>query len=188
MGKSKLINIPNQLTLLRIICIPFFIASVLYFEAGRVYMRYIPFMVFSLAIITDALDGFFARILDQKTTLGTWLDPIADKMLLIVAFVLLGTINIPELKIPIWLMLIVLTRDFLIISGSLFIHMIKGALFVKPSVFGKITTFLQMITIFTRLLRVPYFVNTLWAITALFTVISGIDYTLKGLKQVHEKN
>ena len=180
------LNIPNQLTLLRVICVPFFIVSVLYLETGQDYLRYVPAIIFCIAVVTDGLDGFFARILDQKTKLGTWLDPIADKMLLVSAFVLLGLTKIPFLKLPIWLWVTVLSRDFIILLGVVIIHMLKGKIHVAPTFLGKITTVLQMLVIVTRLLGFSYHVDILWIAAAIFTAITCMDYIFKGIKQVNE--
>ncbi len=180
------LNLANQITLLRFLCIPVFAASVLYLEAGRLYLKYAPLCIFFIAVVSDALDGFAARILDQKTKLGTWLDPIADKLLLVTSFILLGFINgVSALKIPIWLIIIVLSRDCVIVLGSIFIHMLKGSLFVAPSFIGKITTFFQMLVILTALLKVPVGMDYLWALTAGLTLISGLDYFLKGVRQLN---
>ncbi len=180
------LNLANKITLLRILCIPLFIAATLYLEAGRTYMRPVQVIIFFVAVISDALDGFIARIYNQQTQLGTWLDPIADKLLLITSFILLASLDgLPHLKLLIWLVVIVLSRDILIVCGCLLIHMIKGKLNVHPSASGKITTFLQMMTIVTRLVGFPYFLDTLWALTAIFTLLSGFGYLIQALRQLH---
>jgi len=136
-----ILNLANQVTLLRILCIPIFVTSMLYLEAGRIYLRYVPLIVFFIAVISDALDGFIARMFNQKTQLGKWLDPIADKLLLVSAFILLASLNsLSEFKLPIWLVVIVLSRDIILILGSAIIHMLKGQLVFAPSYLGKITT------------------------------------------------
>jgi len=185
---TGVLNIANLITFMRLLCVPFFITSVLYLEAGRLYLHYVPLAIFAVAIVSDALDGFLARVLNQRTKLGAWLDPLADKLLLISSFVLFGAIsNMPQLKLPIWLVALVISRDIIIVLGAVFVHMFKGVVHLAPSYLGKITTFFQMMVILARLADINYFKNELWAVAAFFTLASGLDYILKGLKQLNVK-
>jgi len=176
-------NLANKISIARIILIPFFIASVVYSRMD------IALILFIAAIISDGADGLIARALKQKTELGTILDPMADKLLLISAYICLTIVNsIPaHLKLPPYVPIIVISRDALIILGSVTIYLIKGNLKVSPSVVGKITTFFQMITVVSILIKFDYsFI--VWNITALLTIISGIDYMVKGSRLLSENH
>ena len=168
-------NLANKISIARIILIPFFITAVVYSRMD------IAFVFFALAIISDGIDGFIARSLRQKTELGTILDPMADKLLLISAYICLSLVNtIPaSLKLPAYVPIIVISRDAIIVLGSVTIHIITGKLTVSPSPVGKVTTFFQMITIAGILLGFKYS-YMLWNATAVLTIMSGIDYVVKG--------
>ncbi len=176
-------NLANRISVARIILIPFFIAAIVYSRMD------IALVLFILAIISDGADGLIARALKQKTELGTILDPMADKLLLISAYICLSLANnIPaHLKLPAYVPIIVISRDALIVLGSVTIYFIKGNLKISPSVSGKITTFFQMITIVSILVKFEQsFI--IWNITVLLTVISGIDYVLKGSRLLNENH
>jgi len=177
------VNLANKISIARIILIPFFIAAVVY---SRMDLALIFFM---LAIISDGVDGFIARALNQKTRLGTMLDPIADKMLLISAYICLSIVsNIPQhLRLPPYVPIIVISRDAIIVLGSVIVYVIKGDIKVSPSIIGKITTFFQMITIVCILVRFE-FSNIVWNFTVFMTIASGIDYVLKGSKLLGENH
>lgn len=176
-------NLANKISIARIILIPFFIAAIIYSRMD------IALTLFILAIISDGADGLIARALKQKTELGTILDPMADKLLLISAYICLTIVNsIPaHLKLPPYVPIIVISRDALIVLGSVTIYIIKGELKITPSIFGKVTTFFQMITIVSIIVRFQYSFM-IWNITVLFTVISGIDYLIKGSRLLNENH
>ena len=128
-------NLANRISVLRILLIPFFIACILYYGEGREYLRFVALGIFLLATISDAVDGGIARLKHQVTELGMVLDPIADKLLIISAFIALSVIKIvPEsLRIPPWAVLTIISRDIVIVLGSVVIYFIKGELKIKPS-------------------------------------------------------
>lgn len=176
-------NLANKISIARIILIPFFIAAIVYSRME------IALVLFILAVISDGADGLIARALKQKTELGTILDPMADKLLLISAYICLTVVNsIPaHLKLPPYVPIIVISRDVIIVLGSVTIYFIKGSLKISPSIAGKITTFFQMITIVSILVKFEYsFI--IWNIAVLLTVISGIDYIIKGSRLLSENN
>ena len=177
------VNLANKISIARIILIPFFIASIVY---NRIE---IALALFILAVISDGVDGFIARSLDQKTKLGTILDPLADKMLLLSAYICLSIASsIPSsLRLPPYVPIIVISRDAIIVLGSIMIHIITGDLKVAPSAWGKITTFFQMMTIVSVLTKFnyPYIV---WNVTAALTVVSGIGYVMKGSRILSENH
>ena len=176
-------NLANKISIARIISIPFFITAVVYSRMD------LALLVFILAVISDGVDGFVARTLKQKTQLGTILDPIADKMLLVSAYICLSVAgNIPgHLRLPPYVPIIIISRDAIIVLGSVMVYLLKGDIKVSPSVLGKVTTFFQMITIVCILVRFEHSL-LVWNIAVVLTVISGIDYVIKGSKVLGESS
>ena len=177
------INIPNTLTLIRILLTPVFaICLIRHLFDGALF-------VFVVAAITDGLDGLVARLFKRKTTLGAYLDPAADKLLLITAFVTLAI----QRMIPGWLSVIVITRDILIILGVALLNIMDRSIEIKPSVLSKITTVAQLTTVCSVL--VAHQVNTIaqiewflfWS-TASVTTASGFHYIYRGLNILQENN
>ena len=172
------INIPNLLTLLRILITPLF---VIFLIKGQYRLA---LLVFVLAAISDGLDGFFARWFDQKTELGAHLDPIADKLLLISAFVVLAVQRI----IPSWLAVVVLSRDILIIMGLAILHYLHIGIAIKPSMISKCTTVAQLATAFMVMALLsfeivavrPMLAYFFW-LTTVLTTASGLHYMVLGI-------
>ncbi len=137
----------NQLTLLRMLLIPGFVILVVYGYLGW------ALLVFAFAGLTDGLDGLIARRAGQKTTLGAWLDPMADKLLLVSTFVVL---TVPGLglanRLPIWLTVVVISRDVVIVLTVAIISLAVGPRTFRPSVFGKIATATYILTAVITLL------------------------------------
>jgi len=181
-------NLANRITIGRILLIPLFIASIFYYKPEAEALRFLPVLIFGIAVISDAVDGLVARLLRQKSLLGTILDPLADKLLLISAFICLSMVeNLPpSLKLPAWVAIIVISRDIIIVLGFMVIHHIKGSIEAKPTLVGKITTFLQMMTIVSVLLQFQHSA-VIWNMAALFTIISGMDYVLIGSRMLNDK-
>jgi len=175
------VTLANKITIARILLIPFFIGCLVYYDPTREALRFIALGVFCVAILTDAVDGFLARFFNQRTKLGIVLDPIADKLLLSSAIITMAlSKNLPaSMQIPAWIAIIIISRDIIIVIGSVLLYLIKQHIKVRPSVFGKITTATQMSAIVITLLQFPYgfFV---WLAAAVATVISGLEYIYKG--------
>jgi cardiolipin synthase len=136
-----------------------------------------------VAGITDALDGLIARWLNQRTELGAHLDPIADKLLLMAAFVSLAIYKI----IPSWLTVIVISRDVLILLGIAVLFITGVKVQIKPSLVSKATTLFQLLTIFLVLLhrefpRITGIIPFFYWLTAILTILSGLHYVYTGLK------
>jgi cardiolipin synthase len=172
-------NLPNYITLGRIVLIPFFINFMIYGYYGA------ALAVFAAACVTDALDGMIARITNQKTELGAFLDPMADKLLIISAFVTLVLLGM----LPVWLVIIVVSRDVILVLGSMVIYFSGHEFKARPSLIGKVTTVLQFIVVTLSLVLknigsdmvlMPVFIWT----TAFFTIASGIQYVSRGTKIV----
>lgn len=134
----KIINLPNLLTLLRIALVPVF--TLLFLKEEYRY----ALAVFAVTALTDMVDGFLARTLKKKTTLGAMLDPAADKFLMLVAFVVTALKGL----VPIWLSCGVILRDAWIIAGVGILKRLKKKLYFKPTVLSKANTFCQLLTIF----------------------------------------
>lgn len=170
-------NLPNLLTLIRIFCSPVFVGLVLYGHHSW------ALAVFLAAGLTDALDGMIARVLNQQTTLGRYLDPLADKLLLVTAFVVLSF----EGEIPVWVTLVVVSRDVIISVGSLVIHLLRERVDITPTWMGKVTTVIQLVYIIAVLVgttaAVPEWVPwTILAVMVGLTVASGLHYVFRGVK------
>src|SRR5688500_18942605 len=131
----------NQLTLLRVLLIPAFVILVVYGHLGW------ALVVFATAGLTDALDGLLARWWRQKTSLGAWLDPMADKLLLVTTFVVL---TLPGLglanRLPIWLTVLIISRDVVIVLTVAIVNLAVGRRTFKPSIYGKMATATYIIT------------------------------------------
>jgi cardiolipin synthase (CMP-forming) len=173
------LNVPNVLTLLRLLAIPVFLILLVDFRYRE------ALGVFVAAGVTDALDGAIARLTHTKTTLGAYLDPAADKLLLMSAFVALAFLQ----QVPGWLVVIVLSRDVMLVVGYfLLFTMTQHAMEVRPSVAGKLSTFLQLSAVAVVLVSrvypraVPPVAQTaLFLATGVVTAGAGLQYMVRGL-------
>ncbi len=179
MNQGVSMSLPNYITLLRIILIPFFINLMIY---G--YYRE-ALIVFIVACVTDALDGLIARLTNSKTELGAFLDPMADKLLIISAFVTLVLLDM----LPVWLVIVVVSRDIILVLGSIAIYFTGHQFVARPSIIGKTTTVLQLLVVTLSLILRNFgagfgLMMVLHWITAAFTVVSGVLYVARGTKIV----
>jgi cardiolipin synthase (CMP-forming) len=175
----------NQLTILRIVFVPVFIILLVYHELGWALATFV------LAGLTDVLDGIIARRFGQKTSIGAVLDPLADKLLMVSSILIL---SLPQMEfhntIPRWLMIVIIFRDVFILLVSLIVVLMVGWRVFTPSPYGKITTFMQVMTVLAVLftnwqgLILPE-LNILFYMTGLMTAFSGIHYLVRGLRQWH---
>jgi len=173
----------NQLTLLRMVFVPCFVLLLIYGHPRSATV------LFLIAGITDGLDGLLARKLQQKTVLGSYLDPMADKLLLTAAFITLSIPSLPlVLHIPTWLTVLTISRDFLIALSVLIIHLQTHHTNFPPSWIGKCTTAVQLLTIGVCMLA-NFEMNWALAIfpfvtysTLGFTVVSGLHYSYRSIK------
>ncbi len=175
----------DKLSLIRIILIPIFVSLLLYSRSFPIFKK-VAICVFILAILSDFLDGLVARIKKEKSSVGVVLDPLADKLLLLTAFIVLYLLGF---NLPKWLVLIVVSRDFIILLGIVILTFLKIEISISPSWWGKLTTFFQMITILTVLSNLfsLFYLRILWVLTAIFTLISGVDYLRRGIKALNQK-
>ncbi len=171
------LNLPNTLTIARIAIIPVFIMTIIY---GRYnYALYL----FVIAALTDVFDGLFARLKNQKTPLGTFLDPLADKFLLMTSFIVFSVYGM----VPKWLAIVVISRDVIVVTGWFILHFITGTSRIEPSLLGKATIWLESILIAYILINInftglPNISSALYFITAAFSVLSAIHYMFRGLR------
>jgi CDP-diacylglycerol--glycerol-3-phosphate 3-phosphatidyltransferase len=172
----------NKVTLFRILSIPFFIASLISYSPKLPQLKFVAIAIFLLAIVSDVVDGYIARRHRQKTRAGAILDPLADKALVISAFICLWSIGGQyfHVSIPLWAILIIVFRDIALLIGSGIILSTHQELHVQPTCWGKWTTFFQMMTILCLLLEWSCG-SAMWKIAVLFTLVSGIDYFRKGI-------
>jgi len=170
-------NIPNVLTLIRIILTPLFVILMI----QENYL--LALLAFTSAGLTDALDGLLARWLKQRTRIGAVLDPIADKALLSTAYVVTAI----TAMVPAWLSVLVISRDLIIMLGVLILFLFKGGVEIRPTALGKFTTLVQLGTILLVLVdsqmdRVGLFVPFAFYACAAVTVASGMQYMVKGIQ------
>ncbi|MFA5319784.1 MAG: CDP-alcohol phosphatidyltransferase family protein [Candidatus Omnitrophota bacterium] len=179
-------NFANKISTFRILTVPFFIAALIYYAPCREYLRFVALGIFCLAGISDAVDGYIARRSGQKSKAGLVLDPIGDKLLLMSAFILLSDSTGVQLalKFPFWVVLIVLSRDVIIILGSVVIYMVRQKIEIIPSKWGKYTTIAQMTSVIVVLLQLRA-APVIWWVVAVLTMISGLLYIKKGLKVLY---
>jgi cardiolipin synthase len=172
-------NIPNFISLVRILLVP---VIVIFLMQGAFVKALI---VLAVSGLTDALDGFLARVLKQQTTLGAYLDPIADKALLVSCFVTLSIKGI----IPGWLTVIVISRDCIILFGIAVLSIMSITYEMRPAFISKVTTAIQLLMVLSALLFriLPGLIDYQWITflhwaTAFFTIVSGLNYMFKWLK------
>jgi cardiolipin synthase len=180
--KSRILTVPNELTFLRLAFLPFFIIAIQY----GTYDWALGILV--VASLTDGLDGFLARTLDQRTALGAYLDPIADKLLMSSSFFVLALKG----KIGWWLAILVLGRDVLLLAASAVILITVGYRPFPPSIWGKATTFFEVLLIVVVLVQAITGSGILldahviigYCVAAL-VVISGLNYSIVVSRQLN---
>jgi cardiolipin synthase (CMP-forming) len=175
----NVVNVPNFLTLLRIVAIPIFLIlleDLRYREALAVFVA---------AGLTDGLDGAIARLTHTKTTLGAFLDPAADKALLVSAFIALGFMHV----VPRWLVVVVISRDVMIVLGYFLLFMMtQETMAVRPTVSGKASTALQLASVAAVLVALvdvrlmnPLAERAVFYATGAVTTVAGLQYMYRGL-------
>lgn len=168
-------TIPNLITVLRIILVPIF---VIYMINNNTLASLI---VFIIASMSDALDGFIARVFHQKSDLGAHLDPLADKILLMTAYITLAILKM----IPSWLAVLTISRDVIILLGVLILYLNRYPVKIHPSLLSKATTVIQVATILTVLshgyLNIDFLRIYAFWLAALLTIASGLQYIRTGM-------
>jgi len=183
--KLRPLTLPNFLTLIRMAIIPFFVLAVIDSDFR------LALWTFLVAGLTDALDGWMARRFDMESVFGAYLDPIADKLLIVTAYVSLTVPMGHRLVIPLWLAILALARDFLIMTVALILYVVEGVRRFPPSPLGKATTFIHVLTICVVLLGnlawIPDWVPPVCFYTAFILVIlSGFNYIYRASYYMEE--
>jgi len=177
------INLPNSLTVLRILLVPVFVGLLLYEHYDSALITLL------IAALTDILDGMVARLTDQRTRLGEYLDPLADKLLLMSAIITLSVLEF----IPIWAVILVVSRDAILLAGTLVANLTETDIDISPTALGKGTTFAQICYVIAVMLHVTGKVTEflvepfLWVMVTL-TIGSGVHYLLRGIQHVNGTN
>lgn len=179
------LTLANKITIIRILLIPVFVMFAIYYVRElKEWQRYAAIGVFLLAAVTDGIDGYIARRYSQKSRLGTLLDPLADKLLLVSALVLLSIDNGEAFEqLPLWFPVLIISRDLLLLSGAIILQFMHGNFVARPRVVGKLATVFQMITLGWVLLKIPSpsFRYPLYA-AGFFTLLSVLWYVYDGAK------
>jgi len=180
--KARIWTVPNQITFLRLGFLPFFLILIFYEKYAW------ALLVLFISAGTDALDGLLARSLDQKSALGAYLDPIADKLLLSSSFIVLAMAK----KIGWWLTILVISRDVLLLVVAAVILIIQGYRPFPPSFLGKATTFFEIALVFFTLYGAAYpnyrtdiLLHYLAYAVSAFVVISGFHYAITVARRLH---
>lgn len=176
-------SLANRISILRILLVPGIIASLVYYHPDRDGLRFLTLGLFAVGMVSDALDGFIARTHGQQSQLGTLLDPIADKLLILSTLISCSVIQgLPaSMRIPAWFNLVVITRDALIVTGTIVIFFLQGRWHVQPSRLGKWATFGQMLVIPMVLLGLPLKTPIIIA-AAVLTTVSAVHYVRVGIR------
>jgi cardiolipin synthase (CMP-forming) len=182
----------NKITIFRILLIPVFIALGIYYgkscelAAPNESFRWAAISVFIFASATDGLDGWIARRYNQISRLGSILDPIADKGLLLSALITLSLTAWP-IRFPLWFPILVLTKDILCILAAFLIDKVAGKVIIRPHWTGKVCTVTQMVALAWVMLQWTW-IDERWpvGIAGLFTFISGMYYLKDGMAQLSE--
>ncbi|MBE7637149.1 CDP-alcohol phosphatidyltransferase family protein [Sneathiella sp. P13V-1] len=175
-------NIPNSITLARILFVPLIVWLILKEE------RMAAFVVFVLSGVSDALDGLIAKQFNSVTRLGKYLDPLADKILLVSIYVTLGF----KEDIPSWLVILVVSRDLLIVGGILFSYLMDVVVKIRPSRISKVNTFFQILLAAVVLgagaldLSLGFVVPLIVYTVAITTVLSGFDYLRMWMREYNQ--
>jgi len=174
----KNLTLPNKLTIARIIAVPIFVISTI------AKNNELAISVFIFCIITDFLDGFIARKRGERTPLGAFLDPIADKFLLISAFITFAALK----EIPVWIPVVVITKNIIIFVGWWLRFQLTGNNIVSPTLFGKMTTVIEMTVILSILTGISgKILFILTYLMLLSIIVSTFNYIFWGIKEIEMK-
>ena len=169
-------NLPNKLTMFRVVLIPVFIVVLMSGLIAEPASRYIAVVIFCVASFTDYLDGHIARKYNLVTNFGKFMDPLADKLLVSAAMICMIELGM----LPAWVVIIIISREFIITGFRLIAA--EGGLVIAASWWGKIKTVTQMAMIILMLLGVNKVIGTILVVLAtIFTVVSGVDYIVKNI-------
>ena len=176
-------NLPNKLTVLRVILIPFFVLSLMVFGGRIQLLRYLAASIFIVASLTDMLDGKIARKYNLVTNFGKFMDPLADKLLVCSALICLVELG----QLPAWMVIVIVSREF-IISGFRLVAAEQGIV-IAASYWGKFKTTFQMIAVILMIVNLPVLgllTSACTWIALILTIVSLVDYLMKNHKVLTE--
>lgn len=188
-------TLANKITVVRIMGIPVFVLLIVYYLMGlragtpEPALRYAALGVFVALSLSDALDGYIARKRNQVTKLGSILDPLADKALLLSVLVLFTRPSLPALQpqFPVWFLVLVISRELLVVLGSVIVHTVAGNIHVRARLSGKLATACFMVSVLLALGEAPVSIfQGLIAVTGLLVAVSGVQYVLDGFTQLEQ--
>jgi CDP-diacylglycerol--glycerol-3-phosphate 3-phosphatidyltransferase len=183
-------TLPNQITIARILLIPVFVVLAIYYGKTAATghpdenLRFATIAVFLVAALSDGIDGWLARRYHLKSRLGAILDPIADKGLMLTAIITLSVTKWPY-ELPVWYPVLVIARDVIIVVGCAVLRLLNDHLEVRPSFLGKISTFLQMLTVAVVMLQWSHCEPVVW-VSGVVTLLSGVGYVATGIRQLQD--
>lgn len=180
------LTLANKLTVFRFFLVPVFVWTVLCYSPDKDYLRFIALGIFLFAVLLDVFDGYVARKYHQETKIGSILDPLADKILLISTYFCLYKVGVhfEIIQFPIWLVIAVIGRDVILLLGAAIIRLVNGDITVNPTGWGKATVFFETIAAFGILLQWQKS-SIIWFVVLVMVIISGCDYIFKGIKELN---
>lgn len=184
-----LLTTANKITIARILLVPLFVLSLIeYTASGRDVFRWLAVILFFGAAVGDGVDGWVARRFNQRTEMGALLDPLADKLLLVLGLVVLSLDNGARLdRVPLWLTITVLGRDVMLLVLLVLVNYLVGKGTVRPHLIGKLATVLQMTCVLWALLRLDAGALFWWAAAAtVCTAVSGLIYLGDGIAMLRQ--
>jgi len=178
------LNWPNRITIARIILVVPFVICMLNLNTGWIAWRRIALGVFCLMAVSDALDGFLARRLGEETPLGRFLDPVADKLLVACAFVLLAVEStaVEDFRLPSWVVVIAIGKEVLTVIGFGLVYATTREFFIEPRIFGKACTLVQLVMIAFVLVapdlpaELAGVLPALWWLASALAIVATVDY------------
>ncbi|MEP9410368.1 MAG: CDP-alcohol phosphatidyltransferase family protein [Candidatus Brocadia sp.] len=182
-----MLTLSNKISLSRIFFIPPLVFCITQVQHNNHY-RYVCLFIMLVIGLSDMLDGYLARKRNEITNLGRYLDPVADKLVLVVSCIILSSDRIwPEPRFPNWIPTVIVCRDLLLVFGTVALLLITGRMDCQPTILGKAATGLQIIAIISVLIgnHIPLpALIVIWWVAVIFTFISGLMYMYRGVKQL----
>lgn len=175
-----------RITLFRLVLVPVFCICIYRFGPGAEYYRFAALGMFVLAALSDWLDGFIARRWNQRTALGTRLDPTADKLMVNLGFIFIAANPAMQPHLSKWFPVFILGRDMVMVLGAHLIHKVYTSVRIEPRMAGKANTFLQIACIVSYLLGAPFSRGVMW-VTVGAGIVSLADYVSVGIAQARER-
>ena len=182
------LNWPNRITVLRILLIAPFVICILQMKEGGTGWRHAALLLFALMAISDGLDGYLARRMKEETPLGRFLDPVADKLLIVSTVVLLANdaTGVSGIRLPSWVAVIAVGKDILTVTGFALVFAVTGKLFIQPRIWGKLCTVVQLFMVAAVLAapdlpeRVGSGLPIIWWVASALAVVAVLDYIAVG--------